>query len=195
MSDAERAVIAQANVTVDGMTAGPGGDLSWLIEHAVRPQMSAYAEGIWRGASTAVMGRTNYDGYHAYWPPVAADPQTPARDRDLAMWLDTVEKVVCSRTLEVATWRNARVARDVGAEMRALKRAPGRDILVLNSASIIQALLAADLVDELRLNLLPSVVGGGLRLLDEGLPPSAWQLVGAITLQPGGVGLHYRRQR
>jgi hypothetical protein len=45
MSDVERTVIAQANVTMDGMTAGPNGDLSWLIEHAVAPQMSAYAEG------------------------------------------------------------------------------------------------------------------------------------------------------
>lgn len=61
--------------------------------------------------------------------------------------------------------------------------------------SIIQALLRVDLVDELRLNVLPSVVGGGLRLIDEGLPRSAWRLVGAITLESGGVGLHYRRQR
>jgi dihydrofolate reductase len=76
-----------------------------------------------------------------------------------------------------------------------LKQAPGRDILVLNSASIIQALLAADLLDELRLNVLPAVVGGGLRLLHEGLPRSAWQLVGALTLETGAVGLHYRRKR
>jgi dihydrofolate reductase len=195
MSDTERTVIAQANVTMDGMTAGPDGDLSWLIPHAVHPQMSAYAEGIWRGASTAVMGRTNYEGYAGYWPPVAADTQAAPRDRDLATWLDTVEKVVFSRTLDEATWQNARVARDVEAEIRALKSAPGRDILVLNSASIIQALLRADLLDELRLNVLPSILGGGLRLLDEGLPRSAWALVGAITLEPGGVGLHYSRQR
>jgi dihydrofolate reductase len=79
--------------------------------------------------------------------------------------------------------------------VRALKRAPGQDILVLNSASIIQALLRADLLDELRLNLLPAVAGGGLRLLDESLPPSAWQLVGALTLESGGVALHHRRLR
>lgn len=79
--------------------------------------------------------------------------------------------------------------------MRELKAAPGGDILVLNSASIIQALLRADLLDELRLNLLPAIVGGGLRLLDESLPPSSWQLVGALTLESGGVALHHRRAR
>jgi dihydrofolate reductase len=68
--------------------------------------------------------------------------------------------------------------------------APGRDILVL-----IQALLRADLVDELRLNVLPAAVGGGLRLLAEGLPRSSWQLVGALTFETGAVGLHYRRAR
>jgi dihydrofolate reductase len=193
--DQMRTVIAQANVTIDGITAGPDGDLSWLIEHAVTPQMSAYAEGIWRGASTAVMGRTNYEGYHGYWPSVASDPQAAPRDRALATWLDTVEKVVFSRTLEEAPWQNSRVARDVEAEMRALQQAPGEDILVLNSASIIQALLAVDLLDELRLNMLPSIVGGGLRLFPDGLPRSAWDLVGALTLDKGGVALHYRRRR
>jgi dihydrofolate reductase len=191
----DRTVIAQANVTMDGMTAGPDGDLSWLIEHAVHPQMSAYAEGIWRGASTVLLGRTNYEGFHGYWPPVAADPQASPRDRALASWLDDVEKVVFSRTLEEPTWRNARVARDLEAEVRELKAAPGGDILVLNSASIIRALLRADLLDELRLNLLPAIVGDGLRLLDESVPPSSWRLVGALTLESGGVALHHRRLR
>jgi dihydrofolate reductase len=190
-----RTVIAQANVTMDGMTAGPEGDLSWLIQHAVTPQMASYAEGIWRGATTAVMGRTNYQGYEGYWPAVATDPNAAPRDRALANWMDTVEKVVFSRTLEDATWQNSRIARDVEHEIRALKEGDGGDILVLNSASIIQELLRADLLDELRLNVLPAIVGGGLRLLDDGLPRSDWELVGALTLQSGGVALHHRRKR
>jgi dihydrofolate reductase len=191
----ERTVIAQVNVSMDGMSAGPGGDLSWLIEHAVAPEMTTYAEGLWRGASTAIMGRNNYEGYHGYWPPVAANPESAPRERELAIWLDTVEKVVFSRTLEEAPWQNSRIARDVEAETRALKQAPGRDILVLNSASIIQALLAADLVDELRLGVLPAIAGGGLRLFPDGLPGSSWTLAGALTLETGGVVLHYRRKR
>jgi dihydrofolate reductase len=195
MADAERTVIAQATVTMDGVTAGPDGDLSWLIPHVTTDQMSAYSEGIWRGASTAVMGRTNYEGFHGSWPPVAADPNTPPRERALATWLDTVEKVVFSRTLEEATWQSSRVARDVETEIRALKQAPGQDILVLNSASIIHELLRLDLLDELRVNMVPTLVGGGLRLFAEGLPRSEWQQVGALTLETGGVALHYRRKR
>jgi dihydrofolate reductase len=191
----ERTVIAQVNVTMDGYTAGPGGDNSWLIAHAVSPQMAAYAEGIWRGATTALLGRTNYQGFEGFWPPVARDPAAAPRDRALATWLDTVEKVVFSRTLEEATWQNSRIARDVAEETRALKQAGEGDILCLNSASIIQELLRTDLLDELRLNVLPAMVGGGLRLLAEGLPRSDWELVGALTFETGAVGLHYRRSR
>jgi dihydrofolate reductase len=191
----ERTVIAQVNVTMDGYTAGPGGDNSWLIAHAISPQMAAYAEGIWRGATTALLGRTNYQGFEGFWPSVAGNPEASPRDRALATWLDTVEKVVFSRTLEEATWQNSRVARDVAEETRTLKQAGGGDILVLNSASIIQELLRHDLLDELRLNVLPAVVGGGLRLLEEGLPASDWELVGALTFETGAVGLHYRRKR
>lgn len=56
---------------------------------------------------------------------MAGDSEAAGRDRDLATWFDTVEKVVFSRTLEEATWENSRVARDVEAEMGVLKRAPG----------------------------------------------------------------------
>jgi hypothetical protein len=41
-------------------------------------------------------GPENYEGFHGYWPPVAADPQASPRDRALASWLDDVEKVVFS---------------------------------------------------------------------------------------------------
>jgi dihydrofolate reductase len=192
---AERTVIAQATVTMDGKTAGPEGDLSFLMPHVASAQMSVYSEGIWRGASTAVMGRTNYEGFHGYWPPVAADPNTPPRERALAAWLDTVDKVVFSRTLEEAPWQNSRVARDVEQEMRALKQAPGEDILVLNSASIIHELLRLDLIDELRVNIVPTLVGGGLPLFPDGLPRSEWTQVGALTLETGAIAMHWRRNR
>jgi dihydrofolate reductase len=74
----------------------------------------------------------------------------------------------------------------------ALTATPGRDILVLNSASIIHALLRAGLVDDLRMAVVPVIVGGGLRLLPEGLPASTWDLAETTTLAHGAVGLHYR---
>jgi dihydrofolate reductase len=195
---ANRKVIASVMVSLDGFTAGPGGDqdVMWFVEHAVPEQMTTYFEGVYRGSTTALMGRKNYEGYYAVWPPVANDPDASPRDRDLATWMETVEKVVFSQTLKDAEWQNARIAEnDTASEVRALKAAEGRDIIILNSASIIQALLKADLVDDLRLNLVPALVGGGLRLFGDALPRSDWDLAGVTTLATGALGLHYTRQR
>ncbi|MGB3439957.1 MAG: dihydrofolate reductase family protein [Actinophytocola sp.] len=187
-----RTLIASVNVSIDGFSAGPGDDMSWLGPHIAA--LAPVFEGLWRGADTAVIGRTNFVGFEAYWPAVAADPAADPgadpRDADLARWLDDVEKVVVSRTLETTTWRNSRVARDLLGEVRALKEAPGRDIMVLNSASVIRQLLAAGLVDDLRVNLMPEIVGGGLRLFDS-VPRSSWTLAGSATSGVGTVSLRY----
>jgi dihydrofolate reductase len=195
MGDTDRRLVAWASITMDGCTSGPEGTAhdTWLYEHAGREETAAYFEGIWRGASTALLGRTNYVGFHSVWPGITRDPATDERTRDLGRWLDSVEKVVVSRTLQDAPWENSRIARDLEAEVARLKGEPGRDILVLNSASVIQALLRADLVDDLRVAVVPAIVGGGLRLLADGLPASRWSLAGTSTLAHGAVGLHYRR--
>jgi dihydrofolate reductase len=188
-----RKVMAWITLSMDGFAAGPGNDMRWLGEHVSHDQMMAYSEGIWRGVSTAVMGRTNYEGFFGYWPPVANDPASRPRDRELAIWLDTVEKVVFSRTMRRAEWQNARVSADLEGEIRALKAAPGRDILVLNSASIIRALLDVGLLDELVVYLLPCVLGSGLRFFPDGLAPSKWHLLGVATFPTGAVALRYGR--
>jgi dihydrofolate reductase len=192
-SNTQRKVLAWITLSMDGFAAGPGGDMSWLAEHVSHDLVMAYDEGIWRGASTAVMGRTNYEGFFGYWPPVAKDPTSSPRDRDLAIWLDTVEKVVFSRTMQRAEWQNTRVSSDLEGEIRALKKAPGRDILVLNSASIIHALMNSELLDEFQMIVLPVVLGGGLRFFPEGLTPSKWQLASTATFPTGAVVLRYRR--
>ncbi len=114
----------------------------------------------------------------------------------MALWLDQVEKVVFSTTLTEAAWQNARIAKqDLESEVRELKAAAGRDIIVLSSASVIRALLKADLVDELRVHLAPEILGEGLRFFDEGVPASSWKLDGANTMATGSVSLTYRRER
>lgn len=195
MSEQPRRVVAWVTISMDGYTSGPGGPAqdAWLYEHVQRASSAAHFEGIWRGASTVVVGRTNYEGFYSVWPGITADPGTDPRTRDLGIFLNTVEKVVVSRTLREAGWENSRIARDLESEVQALRKRPGRDILVINSASIIQALLRAGLIDDLRFVMVPVLLGGGLRLLGEGLPASAWNLTQATVLEDGAIGLHYSR--
>jgi dihydrofolate reductase len=139
-----------------------------------------------------LLGRTNYVGFHSVWPGITRDPATDPRTRDLGRWLDSVEKVVFSRTLEEAPWENSRIARDLEAEVKALKQTAGRDIMVLNSAGIIQELLRLGLVDDLRLAVVPVTLGGGLRLLAEGIPAAEWELAQVAVLGHGAIGVHYQ---
>lgn len=190
-----RRVIAWVSVTLDGYTSGPDGPMhdTWLHEHAMHEQTGAYFEGIWRGVDTVLLGRKNFEGFASVWPGLLRDPATDERSRAMGTWLAAVERVVLSRTLETADWDNARVARDLGTEVKALKEAPGRDIMALCSASVIQELLRLDLVDDIRTTVVPAIVGGGLRLFPEGLPASRWTPAESTTFAHGAIGVHYRR--
>lgn len=193
----ERRVVAWCTVSIDGYSSGPEGPEhdTWLYEHVMHPASEEYFEGIWRGCSAALLGRRNYLGFHAVWPGITEDPATDPRTRDLGRWLCSVEKGVVSTTLpeSEAAWENTRFFRDPGQAVTALKAEPGRDILVLNSAQLIQSMLAADLVNDLRLAVVPVLLGGGLRLLPDGVS-GAWNLLSSTTLPDGAVGVHYRRR-
>ncbi|WNV86551.1 dihydrofolate reductase family protein [Umezawaea sp. Da 62-37] len=192
----ERKLIANVTLSIDGFSAGPGGDMGWLVEHSVHDQMTTYFAGVWSGADTVLLGRSNYEGFFGFWPSVAADPNGSGRSHDMALWLDRVEKVVFSTTVTEAAWQNARIAKQgLEDEVRELKASPGRDIIVLSSASVIRSLLKADLVDELRVHLAPEILGDGLRFFGEDVPASSWALDGANTMATGSVSLTYRRKR
>jgi dihydrofolate reductase len=196
---AGRKVGAEVTVSMDGYSStGPDDDMGWAMEHISSEQSEIYYEGIWRGVSTAVLGRTNWEGFTSVWPTITNDPSSSARTRDLGNWLATVEKVVFSSTLkhedlEKSEWTNARISSDVETEVGALKNQPGRDILVLNSASIIQTLLRADLIDDLYLTVVPSTLGSGRRVLPDDYT-SKWKLASATAFpSSGAVALHYQR--
>jgi len=141
------------------------------------------------------MGRNNYVGFHGVWPGITSDPATDPRTRDLGRWLCSVEKGVVSTTLpeSEANWENTRVFRDAGEAAKTLKAELGRDILVLNSAKLIQSMLAAGLVDDLRLVVVPVLLGGGLRLLPDGVS-GGWDLASSTMLPDGALGVHYQRR-
>ena len=81
MAEQQRRVVAWVTISMDGYTSGPGGPAqdAWLYEHVWRASSAAHFEAIWRGASTVVVGRTNYEGFYSVWPGIAADPGTDGR--------------------------------------------------------------------------------------------------------------------
>jgi dihydrofolate reductase len=145
-------------------------------------------------ATTVLFGRKNYQGFGSYWPVVADDPAADPRDRAFAAWLHRTEKVVFSTTLTEAPWENSRVVSgDLPGEVRKLREQDGGDIIVLASGSVIRALLDTDLLDRLSITLCPAVVGSGTRLLEDGLPASAWTLADCTPADSGAICLLYDR--
>jgi dihydrofolate reductase len=191
-----RRVVANISLSLDGRTTGVGGDydMSWIVPHAVTEAGRDHMIRVTGPATTVLLGRKNYQGFGSYWPAVADNPEADERDRKFSAWLNRTEKVVFSTTLTEAPWENSRVvAGDLPEEVRKLRAGDGGDIIVLASSSIIRALLDAELLDRLCITLCPAVVGGGARLLEDGLPASTWTLVDTTTSESGALCLVYDR--
>ena len=191
-----RAVVAQISLSLDGRVSGPAGpsDMESIASHAGSDASHERSARVLANATTALMGRVNYEGFHGYWPPVADDETADERDRAIARWLDEVEKVVVSTTMADAPWANSRIAEDGPVEeVRRLRDTAGGDILVVNSSSIIRQLLAAGELDRLVIDLVPEIAGDGARLFDNGLPSSSWTLSESTVADDGAVLLTYNR--
>ncbi|WP_329112827.1 dihydrofolate reductase family protein [Streptomyces sp. NBC_01353] len=193
-----RKVTANIALTLDGRYNGPGGpgDIGSIVRYATTEVARDHLTRIWEGATTALLGRLNSEGFLGYWPTVAEDENADPRDRGYAKWLVDTEKVVFSTTLTEAPWERTRMVNAPVADVVTELKATGEgDILVNTSPSILKALLAADLVDRLYLLICPEIVGGGQRLFDDGLPGSQWKLTHQETGELGEMAMVYDRVR
>ncbi|MFI5571241.1 dihydrofolate reductase family protein [Streptomyces sp. NPDC051740] len=191
-----RRVTANLALSLDGRYNGPGGagDFSAFAPYVTTEVARNHLTRIWEGATTALLGRINAEGFLGYWPLVAADENADPRDRGYAKWLVDTEKVVFSTTLTEAPWAHTRVVNAPAADIVAHLKTTGEgDILVNSSASVIKALLSADLLDRLYLMIFPEIVGDGQRLFDNGLPSSKWKLAHQETGDLGEIAMVYDR--
>lgn len=185
-------IVLYINVSLDGYTAGPAGELDWLVPWAGSEEAKQFLHEQMEDMDTVLLGRENYQGYSGFWPHVAKNPESPADIAAYARWLDAVEKVVFSRTLKTVEWNNARLAtRSLEAEVSAIKSRPGKSAIILCSTGLGQSFLRAGLVDEVRLNVLPVVLGGGKRLFPDLAARLSLRQTSARALPSGVLALRY----
>jgi dihydrofolate reductase len=166
--------------------------MGWTVRHALTGEARAQLLTVTGTATTALLGRRTYQGFGGFWPAVVGDESADPRDRAFAQWLDEMEKVVVSRTLTKARWRNSRVVADDPAEVvRHLRTCDGGDIVVLASDGVIRRLLEAGELDRLSITLCPELVGAGARLFGEGPAGSSWSLAEATPTSSGALCLRY----
>ncbi len=195
---AVRTVIANISLSLDGRTTGLGGeyDMGWIVPHAITDGARTHMIAVTKPATTVLLGRKNYEGFGAYWPPVANDENADPRDRAFAQWMNSVEKIVFSSTLKEPTWENSRIVNlDPATVVKDQRQRRGGDIIVLASGSVIKSLLQADALDRLSITLCPEIVGGGARLLEDGLPSTSWNLRQSTVTESSALWLIYDRIR
>ncbi|MEV2253336.1 dihydrofolate reductase family protein [Streptomyces sp. NPDC050147] len=186
------------SLSLDGHYAAPDDPLNmgWVMPYAHTDVARDHLATLWEPATTALLGRVNAEGFLAFWPTVIGMAGADPRDEAFAKWLVETDKVVLSSTLGQAPWeRTTLVDKPTADAVTDLKSTEGGDILVLSSASVIKALLAADKVDRLALTIFPLFLGGGPRLFDDGLPAGKWTLVSQTAGEHGTLALVYDRVR
>ncbi|MDQ1743079.1 MAG: hypothetical protein QOE23_1418 [Pseudonocardiales bacterium] len=131
-----------------------------------------------------LLGRRSYDEWAGFWPSSDIEP--------FATFINGVAKYVATSTPLEQEWANTSVIEgDPVGFVRELKDRPGGDIGVHASISLTQALLAAGVVDELRLAVAPVVIGSGRRLFD-GLAPMRLEPIRSLTTPSGYLLVDYR---
>ncbi len=165
-----RKVIVVNIMSLDGYYEGPGGNVMALpMDEAFDLHNREHME----AAGTVLLGRVSFQGFSSYWPGIADAPEDPANralsedNRRLSRHYNQVEKVVVTDTYtppEDSPWFDTTtvVSRDGVADWIAGGRAEeGGDIVVFGSHTMWNGLLAAGLVDELRLMVGAVALGGG----------------------------------
>jgi len=132
-----------------------------------------------------LLGRVTYQIFASAWP-------SRSDEEGFADRMNSLPKYVVSTTLKKAEWKNSHLIREnVAEEVSKLKQQPGQDILVAGSATLVQALIQHDLIDEYHLLVFPVVLGSGKRLFkNEG--KATLKLMEAKTFSSGVVLLSYR---
>ena len=188
-----RKIVLTEWVSLDGYTAGPNNDISFVGE-SFNDEMGNYEDDIVNTADTLVLGRVTYDSFAGSWPHVPDKPDASEGEKAYARKLNAMRKIVFSRTLGSADWNNSTLLREIDPEaIKRWRQEDGKDMLIYGSASIVQQLTNLGLIDEYQLLVHPVVLGGGLPLFKGVADKQRLKLVSAKPFSSGVVLLTYRR--
>ena len=178
-------------VSIDGVFEDPGGAENyehggWTFEYDRGEDGNQFKLDELTEAKVHLLGRVTYEGFAAAWP---------SRDGPFADKLNNDPKVVVSSTLTNPEWQNTTVlSGDIVGEVSKLKEKTDGVILVAGSGTLAGTLLAAGLVDELRLMVFPTILGRGRRLFPDGIDRLRLTLAESRAVGPDGVQIQiYRR--
>jgi dihydrofolate reductase len=174
-----RSVVAYELSSLDGVAEDPDAFI-----HNWDEEMQANMEAVIALQDTVLLGRRSYEEWARFWPTI--------EDHPFATFINPVQKYVAtSSPLDPAWTHAAAVDGELAGFVRELKAGTGGDIGIHASISVVQALLAHGLVDELKLVVAPSIPGKGRRLLD-GVPATQLEVTRSVMSATGHLLVDYR---
>jgi dihydrofolate reductase len=199
----ERRIVTFDWLTADGYFAGSDGSLSWVVPDD--EQAKAAAAGM-SHADTVLFGRRTYELFEGFWrnalqgSSTAPDPHRPGQQskehRAIAVWINDATKLVFSRSLRDVNWNNASLVRELDVnEIEAMKRRPGKDMMIFGSGSIVSQLTLHGLIDEYQFVVCPVFLGDGRRLLQGVTKSVKLELLETKKYPSGDVLLRYAPPR
>ncbi|GIK34952.1 MAG: hypothetical protein AMXMBFR45_07830 [Gammaproteobacteria bacterium] len=182
-----RRLISWNVITLDGYFDGvKHWDLPWH-EKVWGEELERFSLDQLESADMLVFGRMTYEGMAAYW--------TTAHGA-IADYMNSLPKLVCSRTLQAATWNNSTLVKDnVAEEVARLKQEGSGNMFVFGSANLSRTLMNERLFDEYRIGVAPVIHGRGRLLFSDGHNAQGLQLLEARSLSTGCVILRYLAER
>jgi dihydrofolate reductase len=173
-------------MSLDGFIADRRGDMSWAHQHD--EEWNSFVAGNASGEAVLVFGRLTYDMMAGYWPTPMAAQNSPL----VAKRMNELQKIVFSRKMEKAAWQNTTLVKgDLVEEVQKLKQQAGAGMVILGSASLVEQLTAAKLINEYQIAVNPMVLGGGKSMFASLPEKVGLRLKDSRTFQNGNVFLTY----
>lgn len=174
-------------VTLDGYFEGPNHDISW---HNVDKEFNEFAINQLDEIDTLLFGRVTYEVMASYWP----TPTAIKNDPIVAGKMNSLPKIVFSRTLKNAEWNHTKIVKsNIAEEIAKLKNRPGKDIAILGSANLAATFIEHNLIDEYRIVVNPVVLGNGTPLFKD--TKLNLKLLKMKTFKSGNVLIYYEPER
>ena len=195
-----RRILMFNRVSADGCFAAADGSLDWVVPDQ---DLDQEAMGSSPGTDTVLFGRRTYEMFEAFWPgaldesPTGPNPHgEPSQAmRAMALFLNEATKLVFSRTRAEVTWQNSHLLREINpADIAALKREPGKDMIIFGSGSVVSELSRHGLIDEYQFVVAPVLLGSGRHPVSGLSNAVRLELVEARPYRSGNVMLRYARQ-
>lgn len=181
-----RKLIAAINMTLDGFCDHTAVNAS--------EELHQHYTDLLKSADTILYGRVTFQ-LMEFWPSLLKNPGDNKQMNEFAVAIDTIPKVIFSRTLKHIEWDTARLAtKDLKEEVLELREQAGGDILI-GSPGIIVALTQLKLVDEYQICIHPAIVGEGLPLFKNISDRVDLKFIKAKDLGSGPVVLYYETVR